>query len=67
MKKDTSFSDDLLNGAGEIAGFLGPSFNARSVYYMWEKRKLKSLFFLNGKIRARKNSLRREVSEESAA
>jgi hypothetical protein len=58
-----SLHDDLLNGAAEIADFLGPSWNERKVRHAY-KNKYLPLFSVGRLIKGRKSELNRALSGE---
>ncbi len=53
-------ADDLLEGADEIAAFMG--WNRRRVFYAAE-RKLIPIFRVGNRLSARKSSLRRRIED----
>jgi hypothetical protein len=58
----TSLHDDLLNGATEIANFLGPAWNERKVRHAYKKNL--PLFNVGRLIKGRKSELNRALSGE---
>jgi hypothetical protein len=61
----TSLHDDLLNGATEIADFLGrPQWNERKVRHAY-KNKYLPLFSVGRLIKGRKSELNRALSGEA--
>jgi hypothetical protein len=59
----TPLHDDLLNGAAEIADFLGPPWNERKVRHA-KKNKYLPLFSVGRLIKARRSELSRALSGE---
>ena len=59
MQND-DLADDLLEGADDIAAFMG--WNRRRVFYAAE-RKMIPIFRFGGRLCARKSTLRRHVEE----
>ena len=55
-------ADDLLQGADEIADHMGPNWNRRRVYYVFE-RKLLPIFRLGNRLCMRKSTARRHVED----
>lgn len=61
---EVEFSKDLLNGAGEIAGFLfGDRKYRRKVYYLVERSKL-PIFRLRSQLCARKSTLIKWIEDQ---
>ena len=59
---DIELADDLLEGAEDIATHMGPNWNRRRVYYVFE-RKLLPIFRLGNRLIARKSTLRQHVED----
>ncbi len=58
--QETDLADDLLEGADEIAAFMG--WNRRRVFYAAE-RKLIPIFRVGNRLSARKSSLRQRIDD----
>ena len=56
-----NLADDLLEGADEIAAFMG--WNRRRVFYA-DERKLIPIFRLGNRLSARKSTLRRHIEDK---
>ena len=59
---EINLADDLLEGAAEIAAFMGPNWNARRVFYAAERKYL-PIFRLGNRLSARKSAIRRRIEE----
>ncbi len=58
--QENDLADDLLEGADEIAAFMG--WNRRRVFYAAE-RKLIPIFRVGNRLSARKSSLRKRIED----
>ncbi len=59
---EINLADDLLEGAAEIAAFMGPKWNRRRVFYAAERKYL-PIFRLGNRLSARKSALRRRIED----
>ncbi len=59
---EINLADDLLEGAAEIAAFMGPNWNRRRVFYAAERKYL-PIFRLGNRLSARKSALRRRIED----
>ncbi len=65
--QENDLADDLLEGADEIAAFMGPKWNRRRVFYAAERKYL-PIFRFGNRLSARKSSLRKRIEDlEQAA
>ncbi len=60
--QENDLADDLLEGADEIAAFMGPKWNRRRVFYAAERKYL-PIFRFGNRLSARKSTLRRHVED----
>lgn len=67
MENEPDIAEDLLAGAKEIAGFLGPAFTERKVYHLAEKGSIPTFQLPGTKmIYARKSQLRGAFAAKAA-
>ena len=59
-------AEDLLEGAGEIATFMGPKWNRRKVFYAAE-RQILPIFRMGSRLCARKSKIRKRIEEREQA
>ncbi len=62
--QENDLADDLLEGADEIAAFMG--WNRRRVFYLAE-RELMPIFRIGNRLAARKSALRRRIEDMEQA
>ena len=62
--QENDLADDLLEGADEIAAFMG--WNRRRVFYVAE-RELMPIFRIGNRLAARKSALRRRIEDMEQA